>query len=229
MWTQDEKMAAIDTNNEIRPHKADMHAADNDPRSLSQVFQDLSLTATTPVSFSELEDAFTDRSFAALLTFFAILNLLPLPPGTGVVTGIPLVLVSVQMVMGRESVWLPAFMRDKTISPERFRHISDKVVPWLQWLERFIRPRNWPFGRRQGDRWLGVVTTILGMSVVIPMPLSNWLPALATAIIGIALCERDGRLMMAGLILGIVSISIVFGFAFVAASVVAYAASFWPF
>jgi hypothetical protein len=131
--------------------------------------------------------------------------------------------------MGRESVWLPAFMRDKTISPERFRQISDKVVPWLQWLERFIRPRNWPFGRKQGDRWLGVFTTILGMSVVLPMPLSNWLPALATAIIGIALCERDGRLMLAGLILGVVSISIVFGFAFIAASVVAYAASFWPF
>ncbi|PSH65969.1 exopolysaccharide biosynthesis protein exod [Phyllobacterium sophorae] len=227
---KDETMAAIDADHEIKPDEATIHStADNDPRSLSQVFEDLSLTAVVPVSFTELEDAFTDRSFAALLTFFAILNLLPLPPGTGVVTGIPLVLVSVQMVMGRESVWLPAFMRDKTISPERFRQISDKVVPWLQWLERFIRPRNWPFGRKQGDRWLGVFTTILGMSVVLPMPLSNWLPALATAIIGIALCERDGRLMLAGLILGVVSISIVFGFAFIAASVVAYAASFWPF
>ncbi|ATU93678.1 exopolysaccharide biosynthesis protein exod [Phyllobacterium zundukense] len=214
----------------MKPNELVVHAAaDNDPRSLSQVFEDLSATATAPVSFTELEDAFTDRSFAALLTFFAILNLLPLPPGTGVITGIPLVLVSVQMVMGRESVWLPAFMRDKTISPERFRQVSDKVVPWLQWLERFIRPRNWPFGRKQGDRWLGVFTTILGISVVLPMPLSNWLPALATAIIGIALCERDGRLMLAGLILGVVSISIVFGFAFIAASAVTYAASFWPF
>jgi len=227
---KDETMAAIDADDKMKPDEAAIHAtADNDPRSLSQVFKDLSLTVTAPVSFTELEDAFTDRSFAALLTFFAILNLLPLPPGTGVVTGIPLVLVSVQMVMGRESVWLPVFMRDKTISPERFRQMSDKVVPWLQWLERFIRPRNWPFGRKQGDRWLGVFTTILGMSVVLPMPLSNWLPALATAIIGIALCERDGRLMLAGLILGVVSISIVFGFAFIAASVVAYAASFWPF
>ncbi|NTS31667.1 exopolysaccharide biosynthesis protein [Phyllobacterium sp. BT25] len=222
-------MAAIDANNEIKPHKPDLHAADNDPRSLSQVFEDLARSATEPVSFAELEDAFTDRSFAALLTFFAILNLLPLPPGTGVITGIPLVLLSVQMVMGRESVWLPSFMRDKTISPERFRLVSDKVVPWLQWLERFIRPRNWPFGRRQGDRWLGVFTTILGMSVVIPMPLSNWLPALATVIIGIALCERDGRLMVAGLALGLISMSIVFGVAFAAASAVSYAATFWPF
>ena len=227
---KDEKMAAIDADHEIKPDRAVVHStADNDPRPLSQVFEDLASTATEPVTFAELEDAFTDRSFAALLTFFAILNLLPLPPGTGVVTGIPLVLVSVQMVMGRESVWLPAFMLTKSISPERFRLISNKVVPWLQWLERFIRPRNWPFGRKQGDRWLGVFTTVLGMSVVLPMPLSNWLPALATAIIGIALCERDGRLMLGGLILGVVSISIVFGFAFIAASVVTYAASFWPF
>lgn len=203
--------------------------ADNDPRPLSQVFQDLSLSATRPVSFTELEDAFTDRSFAALLTFFAILNLIPLPPGTGMITGIPLVLVSVQMVMGRDSVWLPAFLRTKSISPDRFRQMSDKVVPRLQWLERFIKPRNWPFGRRQGDRWLGAFTTILGMSVVLPMPLSNWLPAFATAIIGIALCERDGRLLFGGLVIGVVSIAIVAGFAFIAASVLTYLASFWPF
>ncbi|MGO4451179.1 exopolysaccharide biosynthesis protein [Phyllobacterium sp. TAF24] len=221
-------MVAIDSENQKNMDSASTHA-ENDPRPLSQVFEDLARTTTAPVSFTELEDAFTDRSFAALLTFFAILNLLPLPPGTGIVTGIPLVLVSVQMVMGRESVWLPTFMRTKTIAPERFRQVSNKVVPWLQWLERFIRPRNWPFSQRQGDRWLGAFTTVLGMSVVLPMPLSNWLPALATAIIGIALCERDGRLMLGGLILGVVSISIVFGFAFIAANVLAYLAGFWPF
>lgn len=202
---------------------------DNDPRPLSQVFQDLSLSAKTPVSFTELENAFTDRSFAALLTFFAILNLIPLPPGTGIFTGIPLVLVSVQMVMGRDSVWLPEFLRTKSISPDRFRQISDRVVPWLQWLERYIKPRNWPFGRKQGDRWLGAFTTILGMSVVLPMPLSNWLPAFATAIVGIALCERDGRLLFAGLVIGVASIGIVAGFAFLAVNVISYAASFWPF
>ena len=227
---KDEKMAAIDAEEKNKPNRLPVRLTpDNDPRPLSQVFRDLSLSATAPVSFDELEDAFTDRSFAALLTFFAILNLIPLPPGTGVITGIPLVLVSVQMVMGRESVWLPTFMRTKTISPDRFRLISAKVVPWLEWLEKFIRPRNWPFGRKQGDRWLGAFTTILGLSVVLPMPLSNWLPAFATAIIGIALCERDGRLMLGGLILGVVSIGIVTGFAFVAANVLAYAATFWPF
>lgn len=229
---KDENMAATDTDEKLRPETAIVRVdadADNDPRSLSQVFQDLSLSAKAPVSFTELEDAFTDRSFAALLTFFAILNLIPLPPGTGIITGIPLVLVSVQMVMGRDSVWLPAFLRTKTIAPDRFRQISNKIVPWLQWLERFIKPRNWPFGRKKGDRWLGIFTTILGMSVVLPMPLSNWLPAFATAIIGIALCERDGRLLFAGLVIGVISIGIVTGFAFVAASVLAYAASFWPF
>jgi hypothetical protein len=230
MWNEDVKMAAIDAEEKNEPDRAAVHRTpDNDPRSLSQVFKDLSLSATAPVSFNELEDAFTDRSFAALLTFFAILNLIPLPPGTGVLTGIPLVLVSVQMVMGRESVWLPAFLRTKSIAPDRFRLISDRVVPWLEWLEKFIRPRNWPFGRKRGDRWLGAFTTILGLSVVLPMPLSNWLPAFATAVIGIALCERDGRLLLAGVVVGIVSIAIVTGFAFIAANVFSYLATFLPF
>lgn len=180
---------------------------------LSEVFQSLADTVTEPVSLGHIEEALSDRSFAAILTFFALLNLLPLPPGTGIVTGIPLVIISLQMARGRETPWLPAFVRNHSITPERFRSISLKAVPRLQKLERLIKPRYWPFRGRQAERWLGAFTFILGMAVVLPMPLSNWLPAFSSALIGIALSERDGALMIGGVIVGIISLIIIIGLA----------------
>ncbi|GGB01126.1 ABC transporter permease [Brucella endophytica] len=188
----------------------------SDRRPLSQVFEDLAENAKEPISFGQIEQALSDRSFAALLTFFALLNLLPLPPGTGIVTGIPLVLISGQMVLGFETPWLPRFVRERSLSPERFRQLSEKGTPWLRRIERIIRPRLWPFARRHGDRWLGLLTLILGLAVVFPIPLSNWLPALATAIIGAALTERDGLLMGVGVLIGFVSLGIIAGVLFTA-------------
>jgi hypothetical protein len=192
----------------------------SDRRSLSQVFEDLAQNAKEPISFGQIEQALSDRSFATLLTFFALLNLLPLPPGTGIITGIPLVLLSAQMVLGFETPWLPRMVRERSLSPERFRQLSDKGTPWLRRIERFIKPRMWPFARRHGDRWLGLLTLILGLAVVFPIPLSNWLPAFATALIGAALTERDGVLMTIGVLIGLVALGIIAGVLFTAGALI---------
>ncbi|RCS25874.1 exopolysaccharide biosynthesis protein [Phyllobacterium salinisoli] len=192
----------------------------SDSRPLSQVFEDLAENAKGPISFGQIEQALSDRSFAAVLTFFALVNLLPLPPGTGILTGIPLVLISAQMVLGFETPWLPRFLRERSLTPERFRQLSQRGVPWLKRIERFIQPRMWPFARRHGDRWLGLLTLILGLAVVFPIPLSNWLPALATAIIGAALTERDGILMVIGILIGLISLGIIAAVLFTAGTLI---------
>lgn len=192
----------------------------SDSRSLSEVFEALAEKADGPVSFGQIEQALSDRSFAALLTFFALVNLLPLPPGTGIVTGIPLALISGQMVLGWETPWLPRFLRERSMTPERFRQLSQRGVPWLKRIERFIQPRAWPFARRHGDRWLGLLTLILGLAVVFPIPLSNWLPAFATAIIGAALTERDGILMGIGVLIGFISLGIIAAVLFTAGTLI---------
>ena len=68
-----------------------------------------------------IRDALGDRSFAALLLFFAIINLIPLPPGTSALLGLPLLIVSAQMVYGSKRVWLPRVLVDRTVSAETFR------------------------------------------------------------------------------------------------------------
>ena len=179
------------------------------PRRLSDLFAQLSEEAEGPITVGTIRDALGDRSFATLLVFFSSLNLLPLPPGTSIFLGIPIVIVAAQMVMGYDTAWLPASLLSKSITLDRFRAGSARVVPLLQRLERLVRPRYWPFWRYQGDRVIGIIALILGIAVVLPVPLGNWLPAFASALVGLALSERDGILFGIAVAIGITSIAII--------------------
>jgi hypothetical protein len=100
-------------------------------------------------------------------------------------------------------------------------------VPRLAWIEGLIRPRYWPFRRRLGARVIGLISLIMAISITLPIPLGNWPPALATALLGLALSERDGILFALGSAVGLASLAIVaFVIGAVGAAVVAVLG--WP-
>lgn len=179
------------------------------PRQLSQLFTKLAEDAEDRVTMGSIRDALGTRSFAALLVLFAVFNLLPLPPGTSAVLGLPLLIVSAQMMLGSKRVWLPQFVTRKSLSAEQFRSIMARVIPRLNQLERYIKPRYWPFWRRRGDRVIGIVSFLLAIVVTLPIPLGNWLPAFSTALLGLALSERDGILLAVGSAVGVAAFSVV--------------------
>lgn len=179
------------------------------PRRLSQIFEDLARNADGAISMEQLRDALGDRSFATLLVFFALLNMLPLPPGSTLVLGIPLLLVSLQMVLGRKTVWLPRSILTKSIGIEHFRQMSERLVPRVRWVERLIRPRYWPFANGRGDRVVGVLALLLATMITLPIPLGNWFPALACALLGLALSECDGLLLGIAVSIGLLSLALI--------------------
>lgn len=168
------------------------------PRRLSELFKQLAHEAEGAVSIGHIRDALGNRSFAPLLVLFAAFNLLPLPPGASAVLGLPLILISAQMVYGTKQAWLPSYLSNRSLSAATFRSMMEWIIPRLIQIERVIRPRYWPFWRRQGDRIIGGVTLVLAIVVTLPIPLGNWLPAFATALLGLALSERDGILLAVG-------------------------------
>jgi hypothetical protein len=178
-------------------------------RRLSQLFTQLAEDAQDRVTMGNIRDALGTRSFAALLVLFAAFNLLPLPPGTSAVLGVPLLIVSAQMMYGSKRVWLPGFVSEKSLSAEQFRAIMERVIPRLKQLECYVKPRYWPFWRRRGDRVIGVAAFLLAIIVTLPIPLGNWLPAFSTALLGLALSERDGILLAVGSAVGVAALSVV--------------------
>lgn len=181
------------------------------PRRLSELFTQLARDADGSVSIGAIRDAMGNRSFAPLLVLFAAFNLLPLPPGTSAILGVPLVIISAQMVYGSKQVWLPRYVSDRALSAETFRSMMNWIIPRLTRIERVIRPRYWPFWRRRGDRIIGMVALLLAIVVTLPIPLGNWLPAFATALLGLALSERDGILLAVGGAVCVLSMIVIAG------------------
>ncbi|MBE7185241.1 MAG: exopolysaccharide biosynthesis protein [Methylobacterium mesophilicum] len=179
------------------------------PRRLSALFSRIADEATGNVSVAMIRDELGDRSFAALLVFFAAVNMLPLPPGTSAVLGLPLMIVSAQMVWGSKRLWLPQTIAKRSISAEQFRSMMSRVVPWMNRVERLIRPRYWPFWRKQGDRVIGAIALVMATSVTLPIPLGNWMPAFCTFLLGLALSERDGLLLALGSVVGAIALVII--------------------
>ena len=178
-------------------------------RRLSAVFSQLAVDAAEHVSVSDILDALGDRGFAAMLVFFAALNLLPLPPGTSAVLGLPLMFVAAQMCLGARRAWMPAFIARKALTADQFRALMRRIVPRLKRLERLIAPRYWPFWDGRGDTVIGVMALVLSIVVVLPIPLGNWLPAFSIALLGLALTERDGILFAIGTLASVTSLAVV--------------------
>jgi hypothetical protein len=180
------------------------------PRRMSVVFEEISRGAVEAVTILQVRDALGDRSLAALLAFFAAINLLPLPPGTTIVLGPPLVIIAAQMMFGYSRVWLPRSILDRSIPAERFRQMTARAMPRLLWLERLIRPRYWPFRSEQvADRVIGALAFVFAIAVTLPIPFGNWLPAFSIFLLSLALSERDGLCLIAGLVVGAVAFLVI--------------------
>jgi hypothetical protein len=180
------------------------------PPRMSAVFEELSRDASEPITIWRVRDALGDRSLAALLAFFAAINLLPLPPGTTVVLGPPLVIIACQMVLGHSRVWLPRSILNRSIPADKFQTMTAKAMPRLLWLERLIRPRYWPFrDERTADRVIGAIALLFAIAVTLPIPLGNWLPACSIFLLSLALSERDGLCLIAGMVVGVISILVI--------------------
>lgn len=113
------------------------------------------------------------------------------------------------MLMGNRRAWLPKSLTKREMSAGTFRAAMDWIVPRLAQIERYVRPRYWPFWRRRGDRVIGLVALILSISIVLPIPGGNWLPALSTALLGLSLLERDGILLAIGGTVGVLAMAVV--------------------
>lgn len=191
-------------------------------RHLSEVLRHLSIGSKQKITVNDLVAAMKDRSFGAFLVIFALPNLIPLPPGATLVLGLPLIFIAWQMMAAKDQkVWLPRKVGNYAFDNATFSQVVSRLLPWLERAERLIRPRFWFLGSRLAERIVGGIALILAIVVFLPIPLGNWLPALALAIIGFAHSERDGISLVAGVVVGAVSLLVAGAVVFTAGALLA--------
>ena len=144
----------------------------------------LRLFAASPrerIAIGELLDGFGDRSFGAAMLLLALPNMVPLPPGASTIFGLPLMLIAAQLAVGRRTVWLPAAIRNRSISTMVFSRIVDATRPYLRRAERLLAPRLQIMLSPISMRLIGVACFVLAVLIALPIPLANFLCGLAVA------------------------------------------------
>jgi hypothetical protein len=137
-----------------------------------------------------------DAAGIALL-ILTIPTLIPIPGlPTGVVFGGALLVLAAQMLVGRMA--LPSRLARLTIRRERLALAALKVLPWIERLERYVKPR---LGRLSGARAMRIwslLVAAIGLLLIVPLPFANMPPAVAGLILAVGMIARDGAAMLAG-------------------------------
>jgi hypothetical protein len=188
---------------------------------LSDILARLAEPANGSITLGEVLTAVGERSFGALLVILAIPNMVAgLIPGLSILLGLPLLLVSLQLLVGAERPWLPRRLARLEIQRADLRRILERTRRVLRRLERALRPRLEFLTASWAERLIGLGCVALSILVFLPIPFANLVPATGIMLFGFSMLERDGLMALAAV--GIVGLSAaLFGgvaFAFITAA-----------
>ncbi len=155
-------------------------------------------TLTLGNLLSELGEA----SFGWAIVVFSLLTLLPLPPGSTLITALPLLVTTGQMMQGCPHVKLPERLAHIRLDPVKLRRTVLRLRPVTRRLERILTPRYTALFAPRNERPLGLLLFVISFALFLPVPLIGWFPAISMFICGVGLVERDGLVSSVGLILG---------------------------
>lgn len=167
-------------------------------------------------TIGDLLDAFGTRTFGPLLLVPAIIAVAPTGaiPGMSIVTGTIILLISLQMLIGREHVWLPKRVTSFSFSRDTLKKSVEQTLPWAKWLQRYVG-RRWSFLSQPPAHYLVALTCAALALTMFPLalvPFAVAIPGSAIALFALGLTLEDGALIGAGYILAAASVYAVYSF-----------------
>ncbi|MGC6455724.1 MAG: exopolysaccharide biosynthesis protein [Coraliomargaritaceae bacterium] len=158
-------------------------------------------------SIGELCEALGEKGFGLLLVILSLPSALPLPaPGYSTPFGIALALLALQMLTGRRSLWLPRKLYQLRIEPKLASKMIQTASRFLRSIERWIQPRQAWIRSRAGQAALAGLVLIMSALMILPIPLTNTLPAMVIFLIGVGLSEEDGLLALLAFAVGLLAV-----------------------
>lgn len=164
------------------------------------------------VSVGDVLDAIGDRSYGPALFIPALIEVTPVGgiPGVPTFLAVIIALTAAQLFFDREHLWLPSFIRNRTVSGARLHKSADKLDGIARKLDKWFHGRMPRFVKQPWPRIAAVA--ILVLCCTVPplefLPFASSAPMLAIAAFGLALLVRDGLLMLVALGFSIVSLAL---------------------
>ena len=158
-------------------------------------------------TLGSLVELFEKKSFAILFVVLLGVPALPLPTGGAThVFEIIAVLLAVQLIAGRDHIWLPKRWRSLELAGDRQQRFLAGLMRLIRRLERISKPRlRFLFDHRLSNIVFGVLVIggCLGAFLAPPFTGLDTLPALGVVLLSLGVLLEDVFVVIAGLIVGV--------------------------
>ncbi|MGC1309928.1 MAG: exopolysaccharide biosynthesis protein [Phormidesmis sp.] len=141
----------------------------------------------------------SERSFSLVIILLIFPFLLPMIPGATTVLGSACLFLSLQMAKGQHTPWLPARIARFELSEPLVTRLLGGLRRGAKTFERLTKPR-WSRLVVNNRAWQlnGICISWLTLLLMLPVPLTNPIPAIGILLLAISTIEMDGLLMVVG-------------------------------
>ncbi|GAA4221841.1 exopolysaccharide biosynthesis protein [Sphingomonas endophytica] len=164
------------------------------------------------VAVGDVVEALGARGFGPLLIVMPLIDISPIGsiPGLPTAMAAVIMLIAVQMALGRKHLWLPGFVRRRAVSADKVRKAVKKTRGVARFMDRWFHGRlpaltRGPFVRAAA---IGVIALACAVPPLELLPLATTAPMLAIAAFGLAITVRDGLLMIVATVLAMAAVGI---------------------
>ena len=159
-----------------------------------------------PKTLGSLIELFGEKSFAVIFVILLGVPALPLPTGGAThVFEVIAVLLSLELMAGRDAVWLPRRWRQMELGGPKQQRFVNALLKLIRWLERFSRPRlSSAFEHRLSNFVFGLLVMLLSIGAFVAPPFSglDTLPALGAVLLSLAVLLEDFAVVATGVAVG---------------------------
>jgi hypothetical protein len=120
-------------------------------------------------------------------------------------------LLALELIAGREQIWLPQRWRRLELAGEKQQRFIAALMKMIRRLERFSRPRlRFLFDRRLSNIVFGALALggSLGAFLAPPFTGLDTLPALGVVLLSLAVLLEDFLIVVAALIVGVAGVAL---------------------
>ena len=161
-------------------------------------------------TLGSLIELFEEKAFAFVFILLMGVPALPLPTGGAThVFEVVTVLLALQLIVGRDEIWLPQRWRRIQLAGKNREKFLRGLMKMIRRLERFSKPRfRFLFNHRVSNSIFGllVVGGTVGAFVAPPFTGLDTLPALGVVLLSLGVLLEDFILVVIALVVGIAGV-----------------------
>jgi len=190
----------------LEMHKLKEVTSFKSAKSLREILEeDLAYSKDNGIKLSELIKLLGVKSFGVLLIFLSLPSALPIPaPGYSTPFGIAIALIGIQLFIGRHALKLPKKIESIHFSPRICKNILDTTITFLKRTELLVKPRTYDINEKYFKPFLPIILICLSLLMILPIPLTNTLPAMAVFLFGISISENDDLMIILSFLLSLI-------------------------